>query len=345
MGMKKTVVAFLSLTLILFSCADKKNSPDVSAIKAEVTLNRFDQDFFAIDTLAPQNALPELQQKYPILLPIFLQNILGIDSATLQSGVASFIRLSKSIHDTVNIVFKNTDWLRKDFELAFKNVKYYFPKYPVPTVNTIIGPIDLLAKTSDGYSPDFIGPNLLGISLQFYLGKDFSLYSDEFFITNVAPQYRSRRFEKEYIVADAMKLVVDDLYPDNTSGKPLIDQIIGKGKQWWLLDKLLPGTADSLKTGFTADQLRWCASNEGLIWNYITSGENLYSIDPAVLQIYIGESPSTQGMPAESPGNIGAWIGWQIVEKFAKKNAGIKPADLMAADTKKILEEAKYKPK
>ena len=136
-----------------------------------------------------------------------------------------------------------------------------------------------------------------GISLQFYLGANFSLYQAQYFIDNVAPQYRSRRFEKEYIAPDAMKLITDDLFPDKSNGRPLIEQMIEKGKQWWLLDKFMPATADSLKTGYTQKQLDWCKANEGLIWNYFVTNENIETIEPDIIQNYIGESPTTQGMP------------------------------------------------
>jgi hypothetical protein len=65
-----------------------------------------------------------------------------------------------------------------------------------------------------------------------------------------------------------------------------------------------------------------------------------------VIQTYIGEGPFTQGFSQEqSPGNIGQWIGWQIVKRFAEKNSSMKPEELMRTDAMKILEEAKYKPK
>ena len=35
-------------------------------------------------------------------------------------------------------------------------------------------------------------------------------------------------------------LIVDDLFPDQSNGKPLIEQMVEKGKQWYLLDKFLP---------------------------------------------------------------------------------------------------------
>ena len=60
----------------------------------------------------------------------------------------------------------------------------------------------------------------------------------------------------------------------------------------------------------------------------------------------IGEAPFTQGFSQElSPGNIGQWIGWQIIKKYVSKNPEMKPEELMRTDAKKIIDEAKYKPK
>ncbi|MEI9946818.1 MAG: hypothetical protein WDN26_21675 [Chitinophagaceae bacterium] len=157
--------------------------------------------------------------------------------------------------------------------------------------------------------------------------------------------YRSKRFAKEYIVADAMKMIVDDLFSGKSSTKPLIEQMIEKGKQWWLLDKFLPGSSDSIKTGYTQHQLDWCKENEGLIWSYLIKNEELHSINPATIQNYIGEAPFTQGFSQEdSPGNLGPWIGWQIVKKFADKNPSLKPEEIMQTAANKILDEANTNP-
>ena len=139
--------------------------------------------------------------------------------------------------------------------------------------------------------------------------------------------------------------IIDDIFPDKSTGKPMVEQMIEKGKQWWLLDKLMPATADSLKTGYTQKQLKWCKENEGLIWNYFVTNENLEAIEPDMIQNYIGESPTTQGMPQSSPGNIGQWVGWQIVKKFAAENSSLNPTEIMNTPARKILTEAKYKPK
>jgi hypothetical protein len=345
--MKKTVIICL-FALALFSCKNDKNIPDVSGIKISLPVNRFDLSFRQIDTNNAVAGLDKLYQTNPEITTIFLNNILGLDSASTLIGVKTFLRLNEKINNQTTTLFKNTDALQKEFEKAFQFVKYYFPSYKIPkSITTIVGPPDAMAKTmSNESTPDFITHETIGISLQFYLGKDNPLYKEEYFVQNVAPLYRSRRFSKEYICADAMKLVVADMFPDKSGGKPLIEQMVEKGKQWFLLDKLLPSTADSLKTGYTQQQLDWCNENEGLIWSNLVKNEDLQSLTPSVIQVYIGESPFTQGFPQEvSPGNIGQWIGWQIVKKYAEKNSKLKIEEIMNTPAVKIIEEAKYKPK
>ncbi len=344
----KKIIFILAMVVCIAACKDNKNIPSTSHINIETTVERFDNDFFGIDTVSLEAGLQQLQQKYPALLGPYLQNIVGIEEP---EGLKTFYRLYKPIYDSSQKIYKNFSNIHSSIVDALKLAKYYFPEYEVPQkIYPIIGPMNSredLARMGNGeYTPNFIGPGFMGISLQFYLGKNFSLYQDEFFVNNVVPQFRSVRFAKEYIPADVMKLVVDDIFPDNSKTKPLIEQMIERGKHWWLLDKFLPTQHDSLKTGYSGLQLAWCQQNEGLIWSYIVKNENLYSNDPFTIQTYLGEAPFTQGFSQElSPGNLGSWIGWQIVKKYAEKKKEISPTALMQANAKEILEEAKYKPK
>ena len=345
--MKKTI-PFLFVLIAFVACKNQKDTPDISGIKVNLAVERFDEDFFSLDTTTIQQGLANLQAKYPVLLPVFLENIVGVTS---QEGINTFYRLYKPVFDSSQKIYKDFASTKAEIEKAFRYVKYYFPSYKTPAkIIPIVGPMNSLndmAKMSNGdLTPNFIGPDFLGISLQFYLGKNFSLYNQEYFINNVVPLYRSRRFSKEYIVADVMKLVTDDIFPDKSNTKPLIEQMIERGKQWWLMDKFLPETPDYIKTGYTKEQIDWCKGNEGLIWTYIVKNENLYTVDPVAIQNYIGEAPFTQGFSQEnSPGNIGPWIGWQIVKKFVEKHSDIKPEEIMKASPKQILEQSKYKPK
>jgi hypothetical protein len=295
----KKIFTHLFIVTLLIACNNDKGTPDVSGIKVSLDLKRFDQDFFAIDTVNMEKNIASLQVKYPTFLPLFLQTIVGVQDNT---GVRDFYNRYKQVFDSSQNTYADFQPVKKQIEEAFKYVKYYFPSYQLPaSVITIVGPMnsrqDMAQMGSGDYTPDFMGQDFIGISLQFYLGKSFSLYNHEYFINNVAPLYLSRRFSKEYIVADVMKLVTEDVFPDKSKGRPLIEQMIERGKQWWMLDKFLPETPDSVKTGYTSQQLKWCEENEGLMWSYIIKNEDLRSLNPATLQTYIGESPFTSVFP------------------------------------------------
>ena len=206
--------------------------------------------------------------------------------------------------------------------------------------------MDALAPMSNMEpSPNYMGQDFVAISLQFYLGSDFFIYNDAGFISNVAPQYRSRRFAKEYIATDVFKLVIDDLYPDSSNRYPLIERFIEKGKRLYLLNQFLPSAEDTLLIGYTGKQINWCKDNERSIYNFFIQQNLLFEIDPALTQNFTTDGPSTQGMPEESPGNVGAFLGWQIVKSYMKKHASVKPERLMQTKNKIIYDESAYKPK
>jgi len=339
----------LICSLSLFACRQREKAPDVSNIQVSLKTLRFDQDFFAIDTNNIDAGLTAVRQKYPQLLPLFLQRFLEAEN---NDQVKEYYRYYRSLFDSSQKLYKDFSGINDKIAGYFRYVKYYFPAYQLPdTLFTVLGPLgsaqDLAAVGNGDYSGCFLGPGWGGVSLQFYLGANFSFYQEPMFANAVAPVFRSRRFAPEYIPADFMKLIVDDLFPDRSTGRPLLEQMVEKGKQWWLLDKFMPGAPDSVKTGYTAKQLDWCESNEGMIWSTINrSHQDLYSNSPAVLQLYIGEAPFTQTLSQEdSPGNIGPWIGWQIIKKYMENNKDVKPEQLMKTDAVEIINGSKYKPR
>lgn len=338
--MKKT--AFLILAaLAAFSCKNKKDIPDVSDIKVSIVIERFDRSFFVIDTTRLQADLQRLQQEHPGFYNDFMQEVLGVSGAVSDEQtltvVKQFIQGYTPIYDSVKPKYNDLSWLRNELQQAFQFVKHYFPAYKTGKTIIFLGPFDApgVASSSAG----------LAIGLQQFAGKDFSVYQAPQ-MQEMFPTYISRRFSKEYMVANCMKAVVQELFPDQSAGKPLVEQMVEKGKQWWLLDKFMPYAPDSLKTGYTTLQLKWCNENEGLIWADIVRNEDLNSLNPTVIQTYIGEGPFTQGFSQEySPGNLGQWLGWQIIKKFVSKNPDMKPEEIMKTSARKILEEAKYKPR
>jgi hypothetical protein len=332
----------LLVMVFLQACGNKNKIPDTSEISVQVSIERFDKAFFSLDSNNIMPGLIRLNQQFPYFLNDFTANILGAGpltdtNAVLPVASRQFLTSYLPVKDSIELQFDNLDWLENDLRKSLKLLKYYFPKYQLPPkIVSFIGPFDAPGVAITRYT--------LAIGLQLYAGKDFSFYSSVQG-QELYPRYISRRFEKPYIVVNCMKALAEDLYTDSSGGKPMIDQIIQKGKYWWLIDRFLPETADSLKTGFTQRQLAWCKANEGLIWNFILQNNDIYTVDPDLIKNYIGDAPSTDGMPEISPGNIGPWIGWQIIKKYMENNASVSPEELMHTGARKIFEDAKYKPK
>lgn len=344
-------ISLVLLIVLAISCKHDKNHPDVSSIKVSVPVQRFEKSLFNLDTNQMVNGLPALQRNYPTFLPIFLNNILGLprwDASTApvyDQQLRFFVRQGRGLYDAAEQKYADFSDVQRQFEEAFRYVKYYYPGYKTPKLITLIGPIDALAKLNNSYIPDFLGRDFLGISLQFYLGRTFPIYQDQNYMLNVVPEFRSRRFDKPYIIADGMQVIVDDIYADTSATRPLIEQMIEKGKQWYLLDHFLPEAPDSIKTGYTQKQLQWCKENEGNIWTYITKNTDLYTIDPETIKVYIGESPSTEGMPEASPGNIGPWVGLQIVNAYAARHTELSLQKVLATPSNALFQESRYKPR
>jgi len=337
--------AALPLLLLFFlaGCGHDDNHPDVSGINVpEIRIERFDTAFFNLDSNHIREGLYRLAMKYPDFTGDFVGNILAVgplsDTSTLAFDAArQFLVSYLPIGDSLKPKYQQLNWLEKELRQGYRYIKYYFPRYPLPRgVVTFIGPMD-----GPGVA---ITANDLAIGLQSYAGKNFSFY-----LTgkghDMYPDYISRRFEPEYISANCMSALAEDIFPDSSDGRPLIEEMIAKGRYWWLAGKLMPDAPDSIVTGYTQAQLNWCAAHEGDIWGYLLQGNVLYTVDPDVLKNYIGEGPYTIGMPGASPGNIGAWIGRQIVRKYMETHPQLRPVDLMRVPAQAIFEDSKYKPR
>ena len=328
----------LAISVLLIACQNGKNKPDVSDIKVDIQMERFEKSFFTIDTNNISEGLMHLRNEFPRFFPVFMQDILQLNPLDTSSFsiIKNIIAGYKPVYDAVEQKYPSLGWLKEELTTGMKYVKHYYPSYNVPAFITFLGTLDAPGVV---LTRDYIG-----IGLQQYAGKNFHAYQDEQ-VLQLYPSYISRRFDKEYIAVNCLKAVVDDVYPDKSVGRPLIEQMIEKGKQWFLLDHFLPDSPDSLKTGYTKKQLDWVKDNEGNVWGYIVKNENLYSIEPPTIQTYIGEAPFTQGMPEISPGNIGQWIGWRIVQAYAANNEEMSVQQVLQNDPKVIYEGSKYRPK
>ena len=142
-----------------------------------------------------------------------------------------------------------------------------------------------------------------------------------------------------------MKSWLQTEWEEDPNQADLLSQMMYEGKIQYALDAMMPDTPDSIKTGYTAKQLKWCAENEKEVWAFFIQHNMLFSSDQVQLSKYVGEGPTTNGFPKESPGNIGLWIGTRIINQFMKEFPETTLQQLLTNnDYKKMFRDSKYKP-
>jgi hypothetical protein len=348
-AMQKWFCSVIFAVICITGCAVNERAPDVSNIKVNLQVQRFEQDFFAIDTNNISAAMPALLQKYPVFLPDFIQHILGLsltdDGGTSDAAIKMFLRDYRLVKDTASKVFSNFIAIEDEVKKGLQFTKYYFPSYrPPEKLITFIGPLDAVFQTALGKTGDVITQDALAVGLQLHLGKNASLYQSQV-AQSIFPRYVSRKFEPAYIAVNCMRNIIDDIYPPQATDKTLLDLTIDKGKRLYVLDKLLPHVADSLKIGYTEAQLKGCYANEGLIWSFLIQNNLIYNSDPLRIQSYVEEGPLTQELGEGSPGNISLFLGWQIIKKYMQKFPDTTIEVLLQLDARQILQDSKYKPR
>ena len=335
---------FISTIILLgfffSSCSNADKKPDISGIKIELQTMRFEQELFKIDSVNFAAQFDQLQARYPAFGENYAYTVLGADPQWSSDSVAAYVQtfthFFKSIFDTSQIVFKNFAPYESEIKQSFQYLKYYFPDYNTPkNIITFIGPLDGIGMAA--------GDGFIAVGLQLHLGANFTMYKTAL-VGETYPDYVSARFAPEYISIDCMNLVLNDLYPEKLEDKALVLQMVEKGKRLYLLSKLLPQKEEYQLIGYTKPQLKAVYEHEVAVWDLFVQNNFLRILDNNIIKNYIGESPKTQELGEGAPGNIGSFVGWQIVKKYMQKNSGTTLQQLMALDNETIFQQAKYKP-
>jgi len=326
----------LLIGLLTMGCQYHRNRPDLSKIEVDVHLMHFEQDLFNItDSLKPSD-ISLLKEKYGQFFYLFCKNVIRIGSGTdeeLATGLNAFINDPevKTVQEKINKLYHDTSELKNELEGFLKHLKYYFPGKTLPEIITYNSAFNYAVVTAD---------SVLGIGLDMFLGAD-----DESYIRLGIPKYMFDKFSREYILPSCVKGWFQSDYDGSDVKGDLISQMIYQGKLLYYMDLMVPDLADTLKTGYTATQLEWCRNNEAGIWAFFIDKKLLFNNDPSEYIKYINDGPTTSGFPPDSPGKIGAWIGWQIVQKYMNENTSVTIDQLLKEqDAQKILEKSHYKP-
>jgi hypothetical protein len=329
--MKNTsFLIIIILALIIYGCHQSgSQEADISGIQIEqVRIKRYGMDLFNLDPENVKAGLKELAGEYSFFL------------GDNYSDTLSIIQISEYINDPflreiagyTNKAYPDLKATEEELTLAFRYYLYHFPGGQIPTIFSYISGVDF------DHPVQYLDTVMI-IALDTYLGKDYIPYK-----RMRIPAYRTQRMQEAFIAFDCMREVVRVKHLAPYPGERLIDQMIYYGKILYFLDQVLPGRPDTLKIGFTGDQLEWCYANESNLWAFLVENELLYTTDFQKINKLINDGPFTSFFEKESPARTGVWMGWQIVRSYMEKNDTELKEMIMQKDAVEILTRSAYKP-
>ncbi|MCD9583688.1 gliding motility lipoprotein GldB [Tenacibaculum maritimum] len=315
---------FLLLSLIFLGMLSCKNNAksvvDVSDVSVNFATKRFEVDFYN----STEKTLSETKKNYPFLFPKGIHDSVWIRKINDNDERALFEETQK--------VFQSTGKLEQALLSLFKHIKYYLPNFLAPNVITV--------QTNIDYDHRVIyADSLLLISLDSYLGTTHEFYNDY-------PKYVKQNNTKEHLIVDVANAIIKKQLKPSLN-RVFLYKMIYEGKKMYLLDAYLPAVSDKEKIGYAAEKFQWTLNNEEEIWKYFIENDLLYDTDTKLNQRFLDIAPFSKfylGEDNKSPGQIGIWVGWQIVRSFMRNN-DVSLQQLLQMREEEIFKKSKYKPR
>lgn len=332
----KSLILLLTTFLLATSCnqtgqnrSGETTVSDKSASISEKTdILRYEVALFS---LKPQSFARDLEKIAPDFR-VFLGNNYNTPEAIAQLQAFVNDPQNRRTYQDCMHQYPELEWLSAGLNEALNNYTAGFPGATIPQVYTYVSGFDFQ------YPVKYADSTLI-IALDMYLGSDYQDYR-----TMGIPLYVSQRLTRNHILPDCMKELA---YPhlEKPRTQTLLDAMIEEGRVLYFAEALLPETAKEFIIGYSPAQLKWCYENESNLWSFLIENELLYSTDAQAMSMFMTDGPFTSSFSQESPARTGAWLGWEIVRNYAKKNGKSLPEILKNANAQEILEKSGYKPR
>ena len=329
----KSVIPVLAFLLFLSGCHKREAcipSPDISNIKVSVKVERLDRELTGVKS---QQELSDLLKKHEILSAVFFLESQYPNDSIFYRSIYQLVKDPNidSLEMEVERVYGDFSDIRQDFDDAFRRIKYYYPDFKAPRIETVIS----------GINKDmFVSDTLVVLGLDYYLGE-----GAKYKPINI-PGYMLKRYQPRNLVPNTL-LFMSEYYDkidrhDNT----LLADMIFYGKAFQFAKQMLPCVPDSVFLGYSPKEMEDIYESQEVIWANFIENQALYTTDEDLKDKFISERPKTFEIGKNCPGRIGRWIGWEIVKAYMKKNPDVTLPELMEnTNAQDIFVKSRFKPR
>lgn len=335
--MRLTKAVLILFTALLAGCGnDGPPAVDTTSVRLDLRMERMDQDLFHTRPDSMAAASLRAYATYGEFYRTYIEDILQgapLEDPRLPMVLNRFVLDPdwSSVQQAIDSVLADMSPQQADLQGAFKRLKVLFPDSLTPRVVVF----------NSGFNYGIVPTDsVLGIGAEWFIGSDHPVVG--YLAPEAFPQYVKDRMMPEMLVPSAVKGWLLVHYTRPVDDADVLTNLVEVGKVMTVLDALLPDTEQHLKFAFSKEQLAWCEANEQAIWKSIV--EKLFSKSAADVGRLMNDGPFTNGLPRESPGHIGEWIGYRMVRAYMKANPKVTYQQLFAIDDPRAILKH-YKPR
>lgn len=227
---KGSNIILLVVILIFSACEFRLKPNDDGDEISQIEVRRYDRLESRYLTTGDFSALQQMNIDYPIETRTLVEKMLRLGEVSEQDISHKFLRfyqdsLLQTLISDAEAEYANMDDINQQFRDAFGNLSQMLPNMPLPKIYAQIGALD---------QSIVVGDKLIGISLDKYMGCNYSLYLKYY----TAEQRKSMR--RSYVVPDALLFYILSLYPmENFDRRSQQDRDLHVGKVMWVVNKCL----------------------------------------------------------------------------------------------------------
>lgn len=331
----KNIIKILAISFLAAACGSK--GVDISGTYKDIEIQRFEQDLFAIPVDSIWQYVPQMEQKYGRFFDLYNQRVIcigGTNQLNYDRKLASFLTdpdIRGSYREVSRIFGTENLSCQKELSEAWARMAALFPNITLPTIYTHIS----------GFNQNIVADSgVISISLDKYLGVNHKYYQ-----MLRTPVYLQRNMHPKKVATDAVLALCLTEFEYAPKDDNMISQMLYYGKVHVLLDALLPDAPDTLRWGYSQQQLDWCHRNEQQMWLSMVEKDALFSTSMKEINRMVAPAPFTASFSQKSPGGVGQWIGYQIIKSYLKHNSQVTIQQLMREnDYQMVLNASHYKP-
>jgi hypothetical protein len=321
---------FIFSVCFLFACCSGKKV--CGEVNPEFQILRFDKDLYGY---LVNNDSAGFIEAYKPFLDEFGKNVIyvgGVDSIGFDDRLKKYFSepTLMGLYADEQKKFSDLTAINAELSQGLETLIRYFPTLKQPKIYMHVSGLNQNVIVTDDF---------LSLSADKYLGADYPLYSDFFY------EYQQQLMSPDRIVPDYLLGFIMANFPFQGNEDVLLDRILYEGKLRYILSLLIPDRQTWEYVGYNEQQYSWCKENEAGIWKFLLENKHLFTPDYLTTNQYLKVSPHTAFLPAESPGRVGEWLGFQIINAYMKHNPDTSLPELIAkVDYQELLKLSKYKP-